>query len=216
MKFLDTLDVMIGGWYKQVPHLPVEGRKWLAGNVWWLALIGVVLGAFAVFPLLFIVLGVGAVATLFLGPIGAIAGGVVLIGAVVSMLFTIVVTALLALAVSPLRAGHMRGWRMVFAVALLTVALGVCAAVLAFDFGSLLASMIAAGIGFYLLYEIKPRFEGKEFAAPPPKSTASSHGDTGVSPTAASVDEKPKHQFDDPSGAAGANDGGGDGGGGGD
>jgi hypothetical protein len=43
METINKLETTVAGWYTGLPHLPKTFTQWLAANVWWLALIGVVL-----------------------------------------------------------------------------------------------------------------------------------------------------------------------------
>ena len=51
MESIHKLENMIEGWLKPLPHLPTQWRKWLADNLWWITLVGVVLSVIGVIGL---------------------------------------------------------------------------------------------------------------------------------------------------------------------
>lgn len=160
MDSVRKLEVMAAAWYKDMPHLPAKGQKWLADNIWWLTLVSVVIGAIGVVQVL--------AATLFVGAwVGGIAGGVLgsvalsglaLFVVMLSLALAIVSLIVSALAIRPLRAKQKKGWLLLF----ITLLIGVLSTVVGFlfqwNFSSFIAGIIFAAIGGYFLYEIRSYF----------------------------------------------------------
>jgi hypothetical protein len=170
METVKKLEVTVAAWYKSVPHLPKNGQEWLATNAWWLALIGVILGALAVVNVLFFSLLAGAFLTAIAGPIGAAAGGLVLFGVIISLGLGIVCILLGGMAISPLKALQKKGWTLLFVLLLIEVAAIVISDVLSFNLLALVWELLWAAVGGYFLFEIRGQFglkshKGKEKAA---------------------------------------------------
>ncbi|MEP6710346.1 MAG: hypothetical protein ABJA64_01355, partial [Candidatus Saccharibacteria bacterium] len=130
MEMIEKLETTLGGWFKQAPHLPANVQKWIAQNVWWLTLIGVVLSAFAILAVLPILFG----ASLFLASIGGAYGyysGLGLVNTwVVSFGFGIAILVIEAFAIKPLKSLSKKGWNLIFLSMILSVASSVVSAVL--------------------------------------------------------------------------------------
>lgn len=161
MESVRKLEVMIASWYKSVPHLPKNGQEWLATNAWWLTLIGVILGAVAIINILFFSLLAGAFLTAIAGPVGAVAGGLVLFGVIVSLGLGLVSILLGGMAISPLKALQKKGWTLLFVLLLIEVAAIVISDVLSFNLLALVWELLWAAVGGYFLFEIRGQFEAK-------------------------------------------------------
>lgn len=160
MDSVKKLDTMVASWYKDVPHLPAKGQKWLADNIWWLTLAIVIIGAIGVIQVLTVTFFAGAVIG---GMAGGVLGGVALAGVtlfavVLTLALAIVSLVISALAIQPLRAMQRKGWLLLF----MTLLIGVLSTVLSFlfqwNFGGFIAGIIFAAIGGYFLYEIRSYF----------------------------------------------------------
>ncbi|HET6747088.1 MAG TPA: hypothetical protein VFH06_03220 [Candidatus Saccharimonadales bacterium] len=161
MESVRKLEVTIASWYKSVPHLPKKGQEWLAVNAWWLTLIGVILGALAVVNILFFSLLAGAFLTAIAGPVGAVAGGLVLVGVIISLCLGIVCILLGGMAISPLKALQKKGWTLLFILLLIEVAAIVISDVLSFNLLALVWELLWAAVAGYFLFEIRGQFEAK-------------------------------------------------------
>ena len=165
MESLHTLEKTIADWYKNVPHLPKGGQKWIAENVWWITLIVVILGVFGVFSLFTVIAGL-SVLTAGYGAYGGYAtvaaglGGLALAAAWVSLAALAASTVVLAFAVSPLKTHGKKGWDLLFLSEVIYFALGVIGAVISFNFAGIIGPVIGAAIGFYFLFEIRSYFLG--------------------------------------------------------
>lgn len=159
MEALHKLEGVVASWYKGLPHLPEGFRKWLADNIWWLVLIGVILGLLITIPAIGVLLFGGAVLTATYGvSAGGDYYGAVFVWALLALLFVVVDLVLSALAIVPLKAHRKLGWSLLFLVALLNVLSAVLTFVANFHIGALLSGLIGAAIGGYFLFEIRDHF----------------------------------------------------------
>ena len=164
MESLHKLETMAADWFKNVPHLPKGGQKWLADNIWWLAIIAVVLSVMAllaIVPLAMLSFGLSATMSPYAyGPaysVGAFAWLTVLI----SLVSLVAYAVLAGMAISPLKAHKKKGWDLLFLTVVID-AVVVAATILTFDFSSLLGGILGLAISGYLLFEIRSFFlEGK-------------------------------------------------------
>ena len=46
MDAIYTLEQTLARWYKNAPHLPKKITEWIAGNAWWLMVVGIIIGIF--------------------------------------------------------------------------------------------------------------------------------------------------------------------------
>ena len=143
---------------KGLPHLPQEWRHWLADNVWWLVLIGVVLGAFGILGLVPVVLGISIFTGIVAGPA---AGALVIITGIVNMAVLVVSVVLEAMAVTPLKAKQKKGWDLLFLVSLVAFAGSVLNAIITGNIGHILGLLVGTLIGLYLLFEVRMYFVHK-------------------------------------------------------
>lgn len=157
MESVRKLEVTVAQWYKNVPHLPKNVQKWLADNVWWLAIIGAVLGAFAVLAIISGTLLVGAMFATA-GAVGVALGGLALVAVLVSLATVILTTVLTALAVSPLKVHKKKGWELLFLAELVSLASAVLGGVLSFNVSGILSAVVGVAIGAYFLFEIRGYF----------------------------------------------------------
>lgn len=166
--FSNVIETQLGEWYSKVPHLPKDARKWLTDNIWWLALIGVVisvLGLLAVIPMLLIVMGlataaVGVMPTGLGGYYGAVTT-IGWLGTFLTLVQYVFSTLLLALAVAPLKDRARRGWLLLFWSYLANFAFTVLGALVVLNFSSIVMTVISAAIGAYFLFEIRDHFSVK-------------------------------------------------------
>ena len=118
MEQIEKLETTISGWFKDLPRLPKGFTDWLADNLWWLTVIGVVLSVLGVLSILSIVLVAFGLTGLALGGVpGAYGGyaagavvGTVLIATLVSIAGFVLTIILMALAISPLKEKKKKGW----------------------------------------------------------------------------------------------------------
>ncbi|MBX9704984.1 MAG: hypothetical protein K5Q00_01920 [Gammaproteobacteria bacterium] len=161
MEFIKKLETTVAGWVKNLPHLPPAGQKWLAHNVWWIALIGAIASGIAVLVSLFGILLGGAAASYIYVVDPGFAAWVLLTG-IVSLVFTTVRGLLLAMAVSPLQKMQKKGWVLLFISWLVNAVAVVVGAILSLSvigfIGAILFGAIGLAISGYFIFEIHGQF----------------------------------------------------------
>lgn len=172
MESIHKLEKTVADWYKNVPHLPKGGQKWIAENVWWIILIAVILGVFSVFSLFAGLTALTAVSGVY-GSYSVAYGanvGMALTAAWVSIISLAITTVIMAMAISPLKAHKKKGWDLIFVSDLIYFVIAIIGAVITFNFGSIIGAVIGTAIGFYFLFEIRSYFlEGKAKTVEPAK-----------------------------------------------
>jgi hypothetical protein len=162
-KFEDT----IGGLLKPIPHLPTAGQKWIAENVWWIILVGVILSGISVLVSIggiFTALAFLGAATSYFGYYGVQSyTGWWVLASVISLLFMIAVVVVSAISISPLKAMKEKGWSLLFLTLLISaveivVSVLVNFTVVGFIFGIIFGA-IGLAISAYFLYEIRSYFK---------------------------------------------------------
>jgi hypothetical protein len=166
MELITKLENMVAKWLKPIPSLPKSAQKWLAANVWWLALISAILTGLS------ILFSIGAIATYaslsasadaLYGSIGLVSYGAGwIVGAVITLIFSIVIAGVTALAVSPLKAQSRKGWTLLFLVLLLSALEVVVNAIVSFSVIGFIFAIIFGAIGLaiggYFLFQIQSYF----------------------------------------------------------
>lgn len=163
MSATDKLETTVAEWLRLVPHLPNSARKWLANNVWWLAIISVVA---SVSGILIDILSLMSYLNIY-GPINGpyatqYIGGVIIVS-MASVVFSLVITFLTVLAVSHLKVLRKKGWNLLFLIlivnaisAIVVAALSVIInqSLLGFIIGVIVGGLVVA-IEAYFLFEIR-------------------------------------------------------------
>lgn len=164
MQTVTKLEKKAADWYKGAPHLPLNGRKWLTANIWWITLIGAIVGALSIITVISGTFLVGFLATVYGGPVGAAVAGFGAIVILLALLFSIASTAVTAMAISPLKAKQKRGWTLLFISVLIQVAAAAVHLVFTFNIFDLIWSLLFAALGAYFLFEIRDDFSGVKAA----------------------------------------------------
>lgn len=163
---LNKIEITFEGWFKPLPHLPENGRKWIASNAGVIVTIGLILSVIGALFTIGTLLTVLSFFGSFMGAIGvAVYSSGVIVSTIVSLLSMVLAIALMAMAIKPLKAMDKRGWDLLFLLSLAGATLSVVSAVINFDVFSLLGGLIGAAIGLaigmYFLFEIRSYFEAK-------------------------------------------------------
>jgi hypothetical protein len=158
MQQLSGLENSLATLFKGLPHLPKDWRHWLADNAWWLTLIGVAFGCLGILGLVPVVLGISIFTGIVAGPA---AGALIIITGIVNMAVLVVSVALEAMAITPLRTKHKRGWELLFLVSLVTFTGAVLNALITGNIGHILGLIIGTLIGLYVLFEVRMYFVHK-------------------------------------------------------
>jgi len=156
MDMLNKLDVLIGGWYKDVPHLSKKGQDWLATNVWWITLVWVALGAFgllALLPLLALANGLW-----MMSGIGGAVNNYFGFGTLFYVVVAIISVVVGALAIAPLKVQRRKGWSLLFLAIMIDVASRAVQFLFDYQFFSFIWSLLEIAVGLYFLYEIRSHF----------------------------------------------------------
>jgi len=163
MSVVDKLETVAEGWLKPVPHLPINARKWLAENVWWLSIVSVIASIIGFFIIVSTILT-------YMSVIGAVAGFYStqvygtgwIFSTLLSLGFSVAVTVLTAFAVVPLRAAKKKGWDLLFMALIVGALSAVVGALVRLDLGALIGGIIVGAIlvaiGAYFLFEIRSYF----------------------------------------------------------
>lgn len=160
MEFVSRVEHRVASWYEKAPHLPVGVRQWLVANVWWIVLIGTIIGGFGILNVIFF----GALAALFVigfgGPIGAAIAGVAAILAVLALTGAVLEVLITAFAIGPLKEKRKKGWSLLFLALLVALGFVLLTFVFSFEFSSFIISMLWVAVIGYFLFEIRDEFGG--------------------------------------------------------
>ena len=175
MEAVRNLEKTMEGWYKDLPHLPKDLRKWLGDNLWWITIVGIVLSVFAVFA------AIGAL-MLALGIAGSVLGGTAYYGGAVAAsigaawLWSLIALAgsavtilLLLMAVNPLKVKAKKGWTLLFVVLLVSVAFNLVQSLGSFNVAGLFFTLLWGAVEGYFLFEIRGEFGKVATKAEPAK-----------------------------------------------
>lgn len=173
MTTMNKVEDMVAGWLKPIPHLPTSAQKWIAENVWWITLVGVIISVFGIITLagaILVAMSLFGAVTSYLYYAAPVYSGWWEIWSVISLLVLIVVTAVEAMAINPLKNMKKKGWDLLF------LALVIGAADSVFNFlrdlsvvtfiPGIISIVIGTGIGAYLLIETRSYFKDGNKTAP--------------------------------------------------
>lgn len=165
MEIVNKLENRLADVYKGLPHLPADVKKWIAENVWWMTIVGVIFSVFGVISLVVMTFFASAFFVGFGGLAGAAvaaAGGFALMSAVVSIAFMMVELVVMGMAISPLHNMQKKGWTFVFIAMLIQAGSYVASSLFSFNLFSLVWSLLILAVGVYFLFEIREHFSGKK------------------------------------------------------
>lgn len=158
MESVRKLEVSLISWYKQWPHLPKDITKFISEWAWLFTLIGVIISALGVFALVSAVFLGAAIFTGVGGVYGAAVGRALTLAILVSVVFSVVVIYLAAIAIAPLKEKRKRGWDLLFYVTLVNLAGTVVNAVVNYSVFGLIGAAIGAILSGYVLFEVRDSF----------------------------------------------------------
>lgn len=167
MDSLHKFEATVAEWYRDVPHLPKGGQRWIADNAWWIILVAVIFGAFGIVSLFTLIAGLSVVTTTY-GIYGSayntiaptVYTGMGLVTAWITLASLAASTVIMACAITPLKAQKKKGWDLLFLSDIIYFALVVLAAVVSFNFFGIVGPLIGTAISFYFLFEIRSYFHG--------------------------------------------------------
>ena len=166
MKSIEKLETTIARWLEPLPHLPTSARKWIAQNIWWMIMVGVILSVIGIFAM------IGGILTAIslLGTTVSIYGYYIapaytswfVFSLIVSLAFMIATIAFIAMAINPLKVYQKEGWKLLFWALILRVVAIVVNAIFTLNAANSISMVINGAIGIiigaYLLYEIRSYF----------------------------------------------------------
>ena len=173
MQQLAPLEEAIAKVHKDLPHLPKGLTTWLVENAWWLVIIGVALGVFAV---------LGTIATMLAGSllvgalVGAAMGGALFLSSTISLLVMAATIVLEAMAIQPLKDKQKRGWNLLFLASLVGITGGLVSSLFSGPWGivnGIIWTAVGAAISFYILFELRVHYVAAKEAAKPAVVVAS-------------------------------------------
>ena len=163
MDKINGLENEIAKMTKGLPHLPKSAKKWLADYAWALAIVGVALGALALYNA-FRALQIIQAADAFLSMAaawGANTGGygMAKVYVYISLIASVAMVALMAIAIAPLKAKKHNGWRLSFYALLASAVLEIVSLVFNFGaFANVFVYLIGLAAGLYVLFEVREYF----------------------------------------------------------
>jgi len=139
--------------FKSLPHLPKGFNEFLVKIAPWLAIIGAILSVLAVPALL----GVMTLVAFTLSPLTEVA-------LVIDLVAVIADAVLLFMAFGPLKNRELKGWVFLFWSSVLGI-ISTAASVIDSHGGGVVPAIIVLLIRWYILFEMKPFYTGKESKA---------------------------------------------------
>lgn len=171
MDTVKKLETTIAGWYKQSPvHLPVEVRKWLGENAWWIVAIGAVVSGLIVLSALRMLYLPSATNSMFgLGEYVAFSNAPLYNpwtdpSLWASMIPFGIILVLELKAINPLKARAKQGWDLIFLTMLIAMASAVISALVSGALYGILGAGLGLAIGGFFLFEVRDQFGVKVHA----------------------------------------------------
>lgn len=164
MELLSKLEHTIAKWLREVPHLPLNIRRWFGDNLWWIILIGAILSGLSVFGLIIALFSnISMLGSQFIAYYASTTFvTLAIVKTVVSLVFAAISCVLLSLAVTPLKEKQKKGWVLIFVSWLVNAVSVVVSAIITLNPFSFLTSIIfgALGllVGLYFIFEIHGQF----------------------------------------------------------
>lgn len=166
MKSIEKLELMVARWLEPLPHLPISARKWIADNIWWIVLVGVILSVIGTLGMIGgIFTAIALMGTTFSAYGYSIAPaytGWFVMSLVISFAFMVASVILTAMSVSPLKIKQKEGWMLLFYTLVLRAVAVVIGAFFTYSMFGFIGAVISGAIGIaisaYLLYEIRSYF----------------------------------------------------------
>lgn len=155
MDYLNSIEDTVASWYKNLPQPPRIFKRWLVDNVWWVIVIGVVLG---VLGLLATLKDVSMSGLNYSFTLRGIFSTMDQAAVTITFLISIAVVVINAFAITPLRNKYKIGWKLLFTSLILSVLSLAVAVVLTFDVGSFISGAISAVITGYLLFSFRDQY----------------------------------------------------------
>lgn len=149
-----------------IPSLPKAGQKWLADNIWWIVLVGVILGIIGIISQLKHLIDVTTVVNTW-GVFGQYItqrafNGWWMTVYIIGLALSAVVLLIASQAIQPLKKKQANGWRILFFSLVAGLVAAVVVAVLGLNVMNIITSaaigLIAFLVGSYFLFQVKSYF----------------------------------------------------------
>lgn len=152
---IKDIDTKLKSLHENLPHLPVDVRKWLARNAWWIVAVIVILGAVGLLQQARFMFGYGSIINtyaFYFTP--AFAYTAYWIGNITHFVILIISAA----AISSLGQNRFSGWLALLVAGIVGLAGGLLASILSPSTGSLVGLAIGTIVYLYFLYEVRDEF----------------------------------------------------------
>lgn len=170
---ITKLEDTVADWLKPIPHLPKTWQKWIAENIWWITLVGVILSVIGVLSLISAILTALSLFGATTGYYGSYITtrsytGWWVLASVISLLFMVAIIAVTAMAINPLKSLQKKGWSLLFLALVISAMAAAVNIIINFNALSFIPSIIFCAIGVaisaYFLYEIRSYFNSDKTA----------------------------------------------------
>ena len=164
MDFLVKIEKRVFDWFKKSPNIPNEMRKWLADNVWWFVIIGLILSVINILRAASFIQGQlalqGTAANSYY--VSSTVSDWAIVTSAISLVFIIIEALLFFFAIQPLREKQKKGWVLLFGAWLVSgvalvvnafLTLGILSFIITILFGAVW--LVISG---YFLFEIHGQF----------------------------------------------------------
>lgn len=165
MDSIKQLEQKVETWVKPIPHLPASWRNWVSENIWWITLIAAILsimGVFTTLSAMFSVMSLFGFASGVYGYVAPVNNFWWMISAMVSVASLVLMAAISAMAVNPLKSHQKKGWDLLFLILVINTVLTGVSILINFNFFAFIPSVIGTGISAfisaYFLFEIRSYF----------------------------------------------------------
>lgn len=162
MELLHKLENTLEEWFKPLPHLPADWRKWLADNAWWLTIISAVVSVIGIFSILSTVSRVNNLNSIYnLGfyYTSQARSSLWMVSEYISILFLILTTFIAIMAIKPLQDMNKFGWDLLFMAMISSLVSGLVVSVLSLEMFSVVFQLLCGLIGSYFLIEFRSYFK---------------------------------------------------------
>jgi uncharacterized membrane protein YfcA len=166
MDQIKKLETIVGNWLKPLPDIPLAAKKWIAENIWWLAIISLVASIISAITLIFGIISYSA-ATATINTYSYYVHGLQysttwLTGALVDLVVLVLTIVITASAIKLLQDLRYRGWFLLFLLLVLSAIHTVVGAIVSLNVGVFLLDIVFGAIvlfiAAYLLFQIRGQF----------------------------------------------------------
>lgn len=151
----ELLEEALVVWFRPLPHLPTNARKWMAINIWWLSIFGVITLIICNILLAYLVIELLDFNIINLNSISILA----------TLVLTLISLVVLLLSIKPLKELRKTGWWFLFIVLVINLLIIIIGSVLSSNMAEAIIDILRGSIGIvitsYLLFEVRSFFSAK-------------------------------------------------------